>query len=404
MSRQTPLTLTEELEKLEQSITLTLQEIDHNFSKAHRIVTTSILPIVEQYAGHSHDVWEGSKFWKQFFESSANVSLSGYEEQPSTQDNLEDTGNDESNAISHSTLETSETYTTPSSAHYSMQENELDVDLSTLSMSPSHSTPRPPKGKKVEKQPIPSFADYPSPYETLRREVNEHQAATDEDPSHQEDPSTPTTSSAITDQSRDITMTPSQLYATTNPSAPSSLPRPSTAHKKTDPLLHRVLDRNYRVQATPLRNARYGGFANPQVAAAARARGGPETPATAARTQVRNRLLEANLSSSPEIPEPPQLHAEIFASPSRKRRTVPNTNSNPIANKPRTPGVSVLTPARPRDTGPGTGPATATAGIWDSDEEGDDDDDDGGLPFGQSPPKTMQFYVPQSRLLKTPGE
>ena len=64
---QRPLTLTEELEKLEQSITLTLQgksgciqtfgqplivvptvEIDQNFSQAHRIVTTSILPLVEQ--------------------------------------------------------------------------------------------------------------------------------------------------------------------------------------------------------------------------------------------------------------------------------------------------------------------------------------------------------------------
>ena len=55
------LTLTEELEKLEQSITLTLQEIDSNFSKAHRIVTTSILPIVDEYAKHSNDVWEGSK-------------------------------------------------------------------------------------------------------------------------------------------------------------------------------------------------------------------------------------------------------------------------------------------------------------------------------------------------------
>lgn len=77
---QRNLTLTEELEKLEQSITLTLQgvlmprvypylpltllcfsEIDHNFSRAHRIVTTSILPVVEQYAEHSKNVWEGSK-------------------------------------------------------------------------------------------------------------------------------------------------------------------------------------------------------------------------------------------------------------------------------------------------------------------------------------------------------
>lgn len=55
------LTLTEELERLEQSITLTLQEIDANFSKAHRIVTSSILPIVEQYAKSSDAVWEGSK-------------------------------------------------------------------------------------------------------------------------------------------------------------------------------------------------------------------------------------------------------------------------------------------------------------------------------------------------------
>jgi hypothetical protein len=36
-------------------------EIDHNFSRAHRIVTSRILPIVEQYAEHSKVVWEGSK-------------------------------------------------------------------------------------------------------------------------------------------------------------------------------------------------------------------------------------------------------------------------------------------------------------------------------------------------------
>lgn len=76
MAPQRNLSLTEELEKLEQSITLTLQgkqtanaphsqltppEIDHNFSRAHRIVTTGILPIVEQYGKHSEAVWEGSK-------------------------------------------------------------------------------------------------------------------------------------------------------------------------------------------------------------------------------------------------------------------------------------------------------------------------------------------------------
>lgn len=82
------LTLTEELEKLEQSITLTLQgmagvdpnkiccgfstdyktEIDHNFSKAHRIVTSGIIPAAEQYARHSGQVWEGSKVGSSIFE------------------------------------------------------------------------------------------------------------------------------------------------------------------------------------------------------------------------------------------------------------------------------------------------------------------------------------------------
>ena len=84
--------------------------------------------------------------------------------------------------------------------------------------------------------------------------------------------------------------------------------------------------------------------------------------------------------------------------------------------------MSVFTPARKqRGTGPeggkahdvftskgkwkeedrqtGRGAAVRdTANIWDSDS-----DDEGGLE-GMSPPKTMQFHVPQTRLLRTPGK
>ncbi|OLL22546.1 DASH complex subunit ask1 [Neolecta irregularis DAH-3] len=72
--------LTTELETLEQSITLTLQEIDHNFSKCHQIITSCILPLVEKYSDSSKEIWSSSKFWKQFFEESAHVSFSSYEE------------------------------------------------------------------------------------------------------------------------------------------------------------------------------------------------------------------------------------------------------------------------------------------------------------------------------------
>lgn len=70
---QRQLSLPEELEKIEQQITLTLQEIDHNFNRAHRIVTGSIIPVVERFGNESKAVWEGCAFWKQFFETSANI-------------------------------------------------------------------------------------------------------------------------------------------------------------------------------------------------------------------------------------------------------------------------------------------------------------------------------------------
>jgi DASH complex subunit Ask1 len=50
----------ERLERLEQAITLCLQEIDHNFIRCHR-VATACLPVVERYAEQSRQVWQGAK-------------------------------------------------------------------------------------------------------------------------------------------------------------------------------------------------------------------------------------------------------------------------------------------------------------------------------------------------------
>ncbi|GKZ40064.1 DASH complex subunit ask1, partial [Aspergillus brasiliensis] len=101
--------------------------------------------------------------------------------------------------------------------------------------------------------------------------------------------------------------------------------------------------------------------------------------------------------SSPE-PEAPKLHAEIFSSPMKGVET-PNTGRKrrPSANRLRItpkPGISVLTPAR------GGGGGTRRS-AWDSDDDFDDGDDED---LGPSPPKTMQFHIPQSRLMKTPAK
>src|SRR5947207_2909488 len=100
------------------------------------------------------------QFWKQFFESSANVSLSGYEEQPSAHEPLDETVTEDSNATTHTTLETSQSYETPSSEYISTLPAEQELDLSSLTISPSHSTPRASAGGQQ-----PTFADSPSPYE-----------------------------------------------------------------------------------------------------------------------------------------------------------------------------------------------------------------------------------------------
>ncbi|WEW55885.1 DASH complex subunit ask1 [Emydomyces testavorans] len=379
-SSQRSLSLTEDLERLEQQITLTLQEIDHNFSKAHRIVTSSILPVIEQYAEQSRDVWEASKvsvskvfsagvddvFWKQFFESSANVSLSGYEESP-----LDETGQetmvteDSTDAAQSSVDETSETYDTSTSEHLDANQQDAAPNISPLSICDSHSTPRATKY-------VPSHEDSSIDY-ALTSDGLDEGVSSIETPSqiNRAAPSTPGRGPAR--YPRNIPMTPG---STVFP-PPTSLKSEKAKGRKpaVDPVLHRVLDKTYRVQATPLGGSHTTYKVHP----------GTTTP------KLRYNL-DPSPMSSPEL-EVPKLHSEIFSSPvapeSAKR---PRKPSKPRSPK---PGISVLTPAKPK---------TNHRSLWDSDEDFDDDNVDPTAYFGHSPPKTMQFHIPQNKLLKTPAK
>ncbi|KAI9693192.1 MAG: DASH complex subunit ask1 [Bathelium mastoideum] len=394
------LTLTEELEKLEQSITLTLQEIDHNFSKAHRIVTSSILPVVEQYGAHSKAVWEGSKFWKTFFEQSANITLNTYSE-----DTLEvDTTNDESQGKSgygdvYDSPSIREDETVTSARHnQSNVQNATDTDSSLLdspSVAGAQSTPRARSTTKDEQYDTeaPTFADYSSPYESLKSQIEQSPAAKN---SKQTQPITPSKNRVAFPET---TTTP----PTSSPMEPPSAYLPSAQRRtNNDTLLHRMLDKTYRIQATP--HAQRKALHQP----ASAARGSARTPTTTTRIGASRFLDSSPLDSSPGE-EAPQLRPEIFSSPMKRAQT------------PRTPGVSVQTPAAKRNIAnarrqTGFSAKNDTEGAkregddnkrslqtlrreWDSDS---DDDFADGLE-GMSPPKTMQFVVPQGRLLQTPA-
>lgn len=372
------LSLPEELERLEQQITLTLQEIDSNFSKAHRIVTSSILPIVQDYAKHSQNVWDGSKFWKQFFEASANVSLSGYEEaaldgEEEEEQEGEDTTETAQTPSDHSVRNEDESHTLDTPVG---DEEEEDFSLdSPTQVTGVQSTPKLPTstGQKARTH-APPKSSFRSP--SPRKYTGQDSRAV---PLPSDTPSTPRMRTGLNVQS--------------SPFEPESAYQPSVPRQQTtnnDPVMHRsVLDKNYRIQATP--------HTQRQRAASTTVTGVPKpTPTNATR---QSQPWDDSPQSSPAIAAP-QLRSDLFS---------------PVGHAPRTPGVSVLTPAArrtgpPKSTGrelfsaqgrtytPATQHYTRASNMFSS---SDDEDAEGG--FDMSPPKTMQFHVPQSRLVQTPA-
>lgn len=282
------------------------------------------------------------------------MSLSGYEEKAEDEeDSALSQSNDHNSTYANSTMQQGEESRVDQEVYDETEDSLLD------GVSVSGSTPRAPKSKSGGPAP-PKFANYGSPYEELKRELKGGRTnIEDEEDITQLAPTTPARDQRLPDMS----MTPNS-----SPFAPQSHLQ-STIQRGKDPLLHRILDKNYRLQATPHTTRKENAI----------------TPKPSWRDST-------SPQSSPPI-APPQLHSGIFSSPVRQQ----NTRAGP----PRTPGISVQTPAK-KTTGP---PQTAEKKdeiSWESDSE--DGGDDVYKELGMSPPKTIQFYVPQSKLLQTPGK
>ncbi|TCD67891.1 DASH complex subunit ask1 [Steccherinum ochraceum] len=70
----------EQIEQLEQLITIKLQNIDANFSKIQQIMSGRILPAVKRYAVSTEPVREAAKFWTTFFEQAAQIRVPTYDD------------------------------------------------------------------------------------------------------------------------------------------------------------------------------------------------------------------------------------------------------------------------------------------------------------------------------------
>lgn len=370
-----------------------------------------------------------SQFWKQFFEASANVSLSGYEDLAGADENSAITG-DES-TINNQTADYTprrrstgdhdvSIATDQSSAMYHgddthQEESALggddDDDL-------TGSTPRPPATKTLSTRP--QFAGLSSPYEIMKREYdNERPAAAggaktpdEPPPGEEEEEDTELLFQQHTARLPNMSMTPRAsldaggLGYDDEEDDDFEL-RGGRVNKTSnkDPLLHRMLDKNYRIAATPHK----GGAATGVSPIKWKVDKLATTPAGKGKDTHRQTrpIWEDSPTSSPEMAVP-QLRSAAFMSPARaayKAKGKGKASAPALATiGPRTPGVSVQTPAAGRKTKDVFASAGkqqgATSSRYDDEITWDSDSDGFG---GMSPPKTIQFAMPPSKLLQTPG-
>ncbi|KAJ7292662.1 DASH complex subunit Ask1-domain-containing protein [Mycena rebaudengoi] len=72
--------LLDQIEQMEQLITIKLQNIDENFSKIHNILANKILPAVKRYAVGTKPVREAANFWVSFYEQAAQIRIPTYDD------------------------------------------------------------------------------------------------------------------------------------------------------------------------------------------------------------------------------------------------------------------------------------------------------------------------------------
>ncbi|KAF8640537.1 hypothetical protein AX17_000199 [Amanita inopinata Kibby_2008] len=102
----------DQIEQIEQLITIKLQNIDENFSKIHHLLANKLLPAVKRYAVGTEPVRDAAMFWTSFYEQAAQIRIPTFDdymsvnENTSERDDLDSTTQQESGShVSASVLE-----------------------------------------------------------------------------------------------------------------------------------------------------------------------------------------------------------------------------------------------------------------------------------------------------------
>ena len=298
-----------ELERLEQEITLTLQDIDKSFAQSHKIINDKLIPIVKKYHSNSRKVWNGVNFWKTMLETSANVELRGYEEAAQEvsqrRDISDDSGdismkdsNEQMSPVKVDTLGTNHDIILESTNHTQEQFQKRYTDNLNRSVSTAMSTP-----EKIAENPI-------MPQETRNNNVGF-------DTTDSILPPVPTANISNTNNGSDL-----------NETTPSLRDKESRNY-----IMHQNGDSVYKVEVSPRKTT---GVNEPIVSSMT-----PKKPAS----KKRKSMIAQKFDSSPFDIETPQLRSEVQFSPAKKyespvrktRQSLPMGNDETTQRFPLTP-------------------------------------------------------------------
>ncbi|KAM6498752.1 hypothetical protein JOM56_006700 [Amanita muscaria] len=77
----------DQIEQIEQLITIKLQNIDENFSKIHNLLADKLLPAVKRYSVGTEPVRDAAKFWTSFYEQAAQIRIPTFDDYETVNEN-----------------------------------------------------------------------------------------------------------------------------------------------------------------------------------------------------------------------------------------------------------------------------------------------------------------------------
>ncbi|TFY59547.1 hypothetical protein EVG20_g7752 [Dentipellis fragilis] len=108
----------DQIDQIEQLITIKLQNIDANFSKMQQIMSSRLLPAFKRYSVGTEPVREAAKFWTSFYEQAAQVRIPTYEDYSTTHDQSSHTEAEQSHETEADITASSDHSSASSSSHH----------------------------------------------------------------------------------------------------------------------------------------------------------------------------------------------------------------------------------------------------------------------------------------------